>query len=216
MLQAVIFVHVEVFFSSRVVPEAVPFQLKTEPNLALLTHPVILSPPVHPPPKISLDFPLPGRYPRHSFHYLQNDYDDSGASFMPSRQPGQSRVQADAGSSYFQLWPSVGIWNRAGVFGPILGRHSCRDSTESATGPGPMRFFWRAELGPMLALVSFDYGPVTAVSAPGIGPVYSARFWGVIHAEPQPSRQPDPARLVSSGEPSSGRCWPWLVSITAQ
>ncbi|KAK9523102.1 hypothetical protein VZT92_019525 [Zoarces viviparus] len=130
MRQAVIFVHVEAFFSSRVVPKAVPFQLKTEPNLALLTHPVILSPPVHPPPKISLDFPLPGRYPRHSFHYLQNDYDDSGASFMPSRQPGQSRVRADAGSGYFRLWPSVGIRNRAGVFGltfmPRLSRVSNR------------------------------------------------------------------------------------------
>ncbi|KAK9531021.1 hypothetical protein VZT92_010475 [Zoarces viviparus] len=134
--------------------------------------------------------------------------------FLPA-----SRARAEAVPGYFRIWPSdgsVGTRNRASVFGPILGRHSCRDSAESATGPGQMRFFWRAELGPMLALVSFDYGPVTAVSAPGIGPVYSARFWGVIIAESQPSRQPDPARCVSSGEPSSGRCWPWLVSITAQ
>ncbi|KAK9515928.1 hypothetical protein VZT92_026525 [Zoarces viviparus] len=59
----------------------------------------------------------------------------------------------------------------------------------------------------MLAPVSFDYGPVTAVSAARIGPVYLARFWGVIHAESQTSRQPDAARRVSSGVPSLYRIW---------
>ncbi|KAM6943952.1 uncharacterized protein PEZ65_001879 [Lycodopsis pacificus] len=80
-------------------------------------------------------------------------------------------VRADAGSGYFRLRPSDGS---DGIRN--LGRHSCRVSAESATGPGPTRFFWRAELGPMLALVRFDYGPVTAVTESGIGPVYSARF----------------------------------------
>ncbi|KAK9515929.1 hypothetical protein VZT92_026526 [Zoarces viviparus] len=110
-------------------------------------------------------------------------------AFLP-----ESRARADAGPGQFRLWPSdgsVGTQNRASVFGPILGRHSCRVSDESATEPAPARCVFSG--GPMLALVIFNYGPVTAVSAPVIGPVYSARFWGVIHAETQPSRQPGPA-----------------------
>ncbi|KAK9543262.1 hypothetical protein VZT92_001053 [Zoarces viviparus] len=68
----------------------------------------------------------------------------------------------------------------------------------------------------MLALIIFDYGPVTAVSAPGIGPVYSARFCGVIHAGSQPSR-PDaflPAsRVRANAGPGQFRLWPSDSSV---
>ncbi|KAK9524407.1 hypothetical protein VZT92_016804 [Zoarces viviparus] len=134
------------------------------------------------------------------------------AESQPSRQPDPARRVSSGEPSSGRCWPCrVGNRTRPDAFLPASQARADAGPAESATGPGPMRFFWRAEPGPMLALVSFDYGPVTAVSAPGIGPVYSARFWGVIIAESQPSRQPDPARCVSSGEPSPGRCWPCRV-----
>ncbi|KAK9513155.1 hypothetical protein VZT92_026716 [Zoarces viviparus] len=84
----------------------------------------------------------------------------------------------------------------APVIGPVyLGRFwgVIHAETQPSRQPDTARRVSSGELGPRLSRVIFEYGPVTAVSAPGIGPVYSARFWGVILAESQPSRQPDPA-----------------------